>query len=77
MEVRAARVTLRPPYRPDRKLPPVTVNVVLVREPNPPAGETAVEWMLITTLPIDTLEQVRRSWNITVFAGVLRFCSAR
>jgi transposase-like protein/transposase Tn5 family protein/DDE family transposase len=59
VEVRAARVTLRPPYRPDRKLPPVTVNVVLVREPNPPPGETPVEWILVTTLPIDTLEQVR------------------
>ena len=59
VEVRAASVTLRPPYRPDRKLPPVTVNVVLVREPNPPPGETPVEWILVTTLPIDTLEQVR------------------
>jgi Transposase DNA-binding/Transposase Tn5 dimerisation domain/Transposase DDE domain len=59
VEVRAASVVLRPPSRPDRKLPPVTVNVVLVREPNPPAGEVPVEWILVTTLPIDTLEQVR------------------
>jgi Transposase DNA-binding/Transposase Tn5 dimerisation domain len=59
VEVRAACVTLRPPYRPDRKLPPVTVNVALVRELNPPPGETPVEWMLVTTLPIDTIEQVR------------------
>jgi hypothetical protein len=59
VEVRAAQVTLRPPYRPDRKLPPVTVNVVLVREPNPPPGEIAVEWILVTTLAIDALEQVR------------------
>lgn len=59
VEVRAATVTLRPPYRPDRKLPPVTVNVVLAREPNPPPGEPPVEWILVTTLPIDTLEQVR------------------
>jgi hypothetical protein len=58
-EVRAARVVLRPPPRPDRKLHPVTVNVVLVREANPPVGETPVEWILITTLPIDTLEEVR------------------
>jgi hypothetical protein len=60
VEVRAAKVTLRAPYRHDRKLPPVTANVVLVREPNPPAGETRVEWMLVTTLPIDALEQVRK-----------------
>lgn len=59
VEAQAARVTLRPPYRPDRKLPPVTVNVVLVREPNPPPGETPVEWILVTTLPIDAAEQVR------------------
>lgn len=59
VEVRAKTIVLRPPYRPDRKLPPVTVNVVIVREPNPPAGEPAVEWMLVTTLPIDTPEQVR------------------
>jgi hypothetical protein len=37
----------------------VTVNVVLVREPIPPPGATPVEWILVTTLPIDTLEQVR------------------
>jgi Transposase DNA-binding/Transposase Tn5 dimerisation domain len=59
VEVRAARVTLRPPPRPDRKLPPVTVNVIVVSEVNPPVGEPAVEWILLTTLPIDTLEQVQ------------------
>jgi hypothetical protein len=32
VEVRAARVKLRPPWRPDRKLPEIEVQVVLVRE---------------------------------------------
>jgi Transposase DNA-binding/Transposase Tn5 dimerisation domain len=59
VEVRAATVTLRPPWRCDRQLPAVTVNVVLVREPHPPAGAEPVEWLLLTTLPIDTPEQVR------------------
>ena len=79
VEVRSASVTLRPPPRPDRKLPPVTVNVVLVREPNPPAGEVRVEWILVTTLPIDTLEQVRMivehyclRWTIEVFFRTLK-----
>jgi hypothetical protein len=79
VEVRAASVTLRAPYRPDRKLPPVTVNVVLVREPNPPAGETPVEWILVTTLPVDTPEQVRTiveyycvRWNIEIFFRTLK-----
>jgi hypothetical protein len=59
VEVRATTVTLRPPYRFDRQLPAITVQVVLVSEANPPAGEPPVEWILVTTLPIDTLEQVR------------------
>jgi hypothetical protein len=59
VEVRAACVTLRPPNRKGRKLPPVTVNVVLVRESHPPEGESPIEWVLLTSLPIETLEQVR------------------
>jgi hypothetical protein len=59
VEVRATSATLRPPYRPDRKLPPVKVNVVVVSEPAPPPREAPVEWILVTTLPIDTPEQVR------------------
>jgi hypothetical protein len=79
LQVRAARLTLRPPWRPDRKLPPVTVNVVLASEINPPAGEPAVEWVLVTTLPIDTLEQVRTvveyycvRWNIEILFRTLK-----
>src|SRR5947209_6932916 len=59
VEVRAATMTLRPAWRHDRKLASAKVNVVLVLEPNPPAGEPPVEWILVTTLPIDTPEQVR------------------
>jgi len=29
-----------------------------VSEPNPPQGEEAIEWILLTTLPITTFEQV-------------------
>lgn len=59
--IRAASVTLRPPRRPGGVvLPAVAVNVVLVSEPEPPADQPAVEWLLVTTLPIQTLEQVRQ-----------------
>jgi len=61
VHVRAASVALRPPKRSGGvSLPSVAVNVVLVSEPDPPAGEPAVEWLLVTTLPIQTLEQVRQ-----------------
>jgi hypothetical protein len=79
VEVRAARVALRPPYRPDRQLPPVTAHVVLVREPQPPAAETPVEWVLVTTLPIATPGQVRTAveyycvrWCIEVLFRTLK-----
>ncbi len=79
VEVRVARVTLRPPRRPDRKLPAVSVNVVLVREIVPPSGEDAVEWILLTNLPIANIEQVREviqdycvRWMIEVFFRVLK-----
>jgi hypothetical protein len=79
VEVRATTLTLRAPWRVDRELPPVTVNVVLVLESNPPPGEPPVEWILVTTLPIDTLEQVRTvveyycvRWTIEVFFRTLK-----
>jgi len=77
--VRAAVVTLRPPWRADRQLPPVTVNAVLVREVDPPTGEVPIEWLLLTTLPIDTVEQVRSivayyavRWEIEVLFRTLK-----
>ncbi len=57
VQVRAATVTLRPPRR---SLSAVTIHAVLVSEPHPPAGTPAVEWLLLTTLPIQTVEQVRQ-----------------
>jgi len=78
-EVRAARITLRPPAQSDRPLPPVSVGVVLVREADPPDGEEPVEWILLTTLPIDTVEQVRQiiqyycvRWMIEVLYRTLK-----
>lgn len=61
VEIRATAATLRPAWRPQgRKLPRISVHVVLVREPHPPAGEAPVEWLLLTSLPINTLAQVRQ-----------------
>jgi hypothetical protein len=79
VEARAATVTLRGPARPGGKLPDVRVNVVLVSEVNPPPGDVPVEWILITTLPIATAEQVREiiqyytvRFMIEVFFRVLK-----
>jgi len=79
VEVRACSVTLRAPWRVDRKLPDVHVNIVLVEEISPPAGQVPVQWVLVTTLPIDTDEQVRAAveyycvrWGIEVYFRTLK-----
>lgn len=59
VEVRCATVVLRPPQRAGAMLPAVTVNVVQAREVHPPVDDEPVEWLLVTTLPIGTVEQVR------------------
>ena len=58
--VRATTVTLRPPWRSDRRFPSVQINVVWCRETNPPDDDEPVDWLLLTTLPICTADQVRQ-----------------
>ena len=79
VEVRATTVTLRPPWRHDRKLPEVTVNVVVAEEVDPPEGCDAIQWVLITSLPIETLEQVKTiieayciRWQIEIFFKTIK-----
>lgn len=79
VEVRAARVTLRAPWRHDRKLHDTSIHVVLVTEIDPPTGDTPIEWILLTSLPIDQESQVRTviqyycvRWMIEVFFRTLK-----
>lgn len=79
VEVRASRVTLHPPRRHDRKLPPVELNVVLVTEPTAPEGQIPLEWLLVTTLPIHDVNQVQLvvhyytvRWQIEVYFKTLK-----
>jgi len=79
LEVRRQRVRLKAPYRQHTTLPEVEVNVVLVRELDPPSGVEPVEWLLVTSLPIDTPEQVllvveyyTGRWPIEIFFRVFQ-----
>jgi hypothetical protein len=57
LEVRAQRVRVKPPHaRP--WLPEVTLNVVLVEETDGPGDGTDVSWLLLTSLPIHSVEAV-------------------
>lgn len=63
-------------FRPPR---PINVNCVVIRECEPPQGEDPIVWVLITSLPIETPEQIARigriyelRWRIEVFFRLLK-----
>ena len=77
--LRATRVLLRPPYRPDKKLAPVEVTVILAREENPPAGEDPIEWLLLSSLPVKSFAEACEKiqwylcrWQIEVYFHILK-----
>jgi hypothetical protein len=58
--LRACTVTLRGPWRPGGQPAPCTLQVVEAREVAPPTGSNPMLWILLTSLPIGTLAQVKR-----------------
>lgn len=60
LHVRFASLTLRRPQRASSARDSLTVQVVEVTEVDPPAGETPVHWLLLTSLPVDSLEQAQQ-----------------
>jgi hypothetical protein len=73
------RVLLRPPYRPDKKLAPVAVTAILAREENPPPGEDPIEWLLLSSLAVESFEEACEKvqwylcrWQIEVFFRILK-----
>lgn len=53
-------VTLRPPADRGRQAVPLTVNVVVVRDLTDEGQDAALNWVLLTSEPVDTAEQLRR-----------------
>jgi Transposase DNA-binding/Transposase Tn5 dimerisation domain len=77
--VQACRVVLQTPDRLGRQVPDVPVSAVLVREIKPPAGEPAIEWLLLTSLPVATFDQACEviqyytcRWEAEVYFRVLK-----
>lgn len=79
LTARATTLTLRPPHRHGETLAPVVVNAVLLREERPPAGSKPLEWLLLTSLPVDSWPAVQFviecylcRWQIECFFKVLK-----
>jgi hypothetical protein len=75
--VRSARISLKAPYRPGYKFKNVFVPAVLAKEP--PVGEEAIEWLLLTSLAVDTFEQATTvikwytcRWIVPIFFRTLK-----
>lgn len=80
IQVRWKPVKLHPPQRPPGLKPPaVRLWAVWAFEPNPPKSLPAVEWMLLTTVPITTIEEALERldwyacrWGIEVWHKILK-----
>lgn len=78
LEIRAISIELKPPdTRSD--LPPVRQQFVLVREVNGPGDQTEVSWLLMTSLSIETEEDILRvvdyyvaRWIVEVYFRTLK-----
>jgi hypothetical protein len=79
LALRAATITLRRPVY-LRDLPEtLTVNVVSVEEVDPPRGQEPVDWLLVTSEPVESTQQVlkvvdiyRARWRIEEFFKALK-----
>ncbi len=78
LEIRALPVTMKPPHA-RSSLSRVTAHVVLVEEVHGPQDGTDVSWLLITTLPIDSVDDVLRvidyyvaRWTIEIYFRVFK-----
>jgi hypothetical protein len=78
LAIRFATLILRPPAR-KRDLPPIPIQVVLAQETNAPKGSEPIEWLLLTTLAVESVEQAAEKvtwytqrWCIEVFHRTLK-----
>lgn len=80
LAIRSCRVKIISPLkRASEHLPPVTLYAVEAREENPPKGVEALHWLLLTTLPVfslqDAMEKIgwyRQRWKIERFHYILK-----
>lgn len=81
VSVRFCSVALRPPWRPQqKKLPPITLTAILVREDNPPADiKEPIEWLLLTNTIVNDFSQALQviewyccRWQIEVFHKIIK-----
>jgi hypothetical protein len=79
LELRYRRVRVLPPVCKQKRYPALTLTVIHAKERGTPADRPAIEWKLITDLPVTTraaaVEKLRwyaQRWKIEVFHKILK-----
>jgi hypothetical protein len=81
LAVRFSPVSLLPPKhrRRDPRLPTVSLWAVYAKEENPPPGEAAISWLLLTSIPVTSVTEAREKlqwytcrWQIELFFKILK-----
>lgn len=83
LSVRYCRLSLKPakrlPGAKSNELRPIDVTCILAREESPPEGCDAIEWLLLSNLPVDSFEEARekiswyeKRWTIESYHKVLK-----
>ena len=83
LALRFSAVTLNPPQRHraavSEPLPSLSLYAVQVKEVEPPPEEPAIEWMLLTNIPVHTLDEARQRvawyqsrWLVEEFHKILK-----
>lgn len=80
LQVRSATIKLRrPPSSPGAALPDLSLQALHVFEASPPPGETPIEWMLFTSEPVGSLQEIetvvdhyRARWVIEEYFKALK-----
>jgi IS4 transposase len=72
--VQAQKVIIKSRYGADKPNLTTTLNTVYLKEIDPPEGVTPINWCLLTSLPIDTIENIKKiveyylcRWEIETF----------
>jgi len=79
LTIRFAPLTLNPPVREGVKLPPFSLYAILVQEETPPPDVKPVEWLLLTTVAVETVGDAQeridwycQRWQIEIYHKTLK-----
>ena len=79
LELRYRRVRVLPPIGKQKRYPPLELTIIHAQERNAPSGVEALDWKLVTDLPvtsrievIEKLEWYALRWKIEVFHKIMK-----